>query len=286
MRQEKIDLISAIVHSDAFIVCTQIIVITVLIKIANFIIGRFADKIKNFSKDTEFTKQIDTTKHIIESAVDTVIATLGIMYVLNKLGIDIRPILTAAGILGVAVGFGAKRFVEDVISGLILILEGQIRVGDVVDIAGKIGTVEKVDIKLVQLRDMSGNVHYIRNGMIDIVTNMTRDYSYYMFDIGVAYKENLTRVFEVFKELVEDFRANFEHRDYILAPLELLGVDSLEDSAVMIKARYRTRPRMQWQVGRAFYKAIKDRFDEKGIELPFPQRTLHIEHEEKERINE
>lgn len=200
---------------------------------------------------------------------------------MNKLGIDIRPILTAAGVLGVAVGFGSKRFVEDLITGLVLILEGQIRVGDVVEIAGKLGTVEKVDIKLVVLRDMSGNVHYIRNGMIDIVTNMTRDYSYYVFDIGVAYKENLDRVYEVIKELDKDFRQNYEHKEDVYAPLELLGVDSLGDSAVVIKARYKTRPRYQWQVGRAFYKAIKDKFDEAGIEIPFPQRTLHIEHDEK-----
>ena len=281
MRQEKIDLITTIVQSDAFIVCTQIIFFALIIKAAHFIIGRFAERARNFSKDTEFIKQINTTQHLIQSAVDAVIIILGGMYILNKLGIDIRPILTAAGVLGVAVGFGSKRFVEDLITGLVLILEGQIRVGDVVEIAGKLGTVEKVDIKLVVLRDMSGNVHYKRNGMIDIVTNMTRDYSYYVFDIGVAYKENLDRVFEVIKELDKDFRQNYEHKEDVYAPLELLGVDSLGDSAVVIKARYKTRPRYQWQVGRAFYKAIKDKFDEAGIEIPFPQRTLHIEHNEK-----
>lgn len=280
MRQEKLDLITAVVQSDVFIVCAQIIFFALVIKLANFIIARFSDKIKNFSKDIEFIKQINTTQHLIQSAVDAVIIILGSMYILNKLGVDIRPILTAAGILGVAVGFGAKRFVEDLISGLVLILEGQIRVGDVVEIAGKLGTVEKVDIKLVVLRDMSGNVHYIRNGMIDIVTNMTRDYSYYVFNIGVAYKENLSHVFDVIKELDKEFRMNYEHKDDIYAPLELLGVDSLGDSAVIIKARYRTRPRFQWQIGRAFYKAIKDKFDEVGIEIPFPQRTLHIQNKE------
>lgn len=276
IRQEHLDFATKIVTSDIFIVCIQIIFFFAMIKIANFLIERFALRIKKFNSDMEFIKQVNTTKHIIESIVDTIIGIFGVIYILNKLGIDIRPILTAAGILGVAVGFGAKRFVEDVITGMVIILEGQIRVGDVVEIAGKVGTVEKVDIKLVILRDMSGNVHYIRNGMIDIVTNMTRDYSYYLFNIGVSYKENLDRVIEVLKELDKDFRINSEFKDQILEPLEMLGVDELKESTVIIKARYRTRPRYQWQIGREFNKAYKNKFDELGIEIPFPQRTVHM----------
>lgn len=280
IRQEHLDFASKIITSDFFIVAVQILFFFAMIKIANFLIERFAIRIKKFNDDMEFIKQVNTTKHIIESIVDTIIAIFGIIYILNKLGIDIRPILTAAGILGVAVGFGAKRFVEDVITGMVIILEGQIRVGDVVEIAGRVGTVEKVDIKLVVLRDMSGNVHYIRNGMIDIVTNMTRDYSYYLFNIGVSYKENLDRVIETLKELDKDFRANSECKDHIFADLEILGVDELKESTVIIKARYRTRPRYQWQIGREFNKAYKNKFDELGIEIPFPQRTLHIKKDE------
>ena len=208
---------------------------------------------------------------------DTIIIIFATMFVLNNLGIDIRPILTAAGVLGVAVGFGAKRFFEDIITGFSLLLEGQIRVGDYVEISGYQGVVEKADIKMIKLRDINGRVHYIRNGMVDIVTNYTRDYSYYVFDIGVAYKENIEYVINVLKELGENFRTTSGYKDFILEPIEILGLDKFDDSAVVIRARFKTKPMKQWEVGRAFNLRIKEKFDELGIEIPFPQTTVHIE---------
>lgn len=273
----RIELLAEIVKSKFFIVTAEIVIFTLVLNFINMLIDRFAEKIKKHNDDYEFIKQVNTIKLIIKSIVDSILTAFAVMYIFNKLGIDIRPILTAAGILGVAVGFGAKRFVEDVITGLGLILEGQIRVGDVVEIAGKLGTVEKLDIKLVVLRDISGNVHYIRNGMIDIVTNMTRDYSFYVFNIGVAYKENLDKVFQVLRDADNEFREKDEYKNDIFAPLEILGVDELADSAVIIKARYKTRPRFQWGIGRAFNKFYKDKFDESGVEIPFPQRTVHLQ---------
>lgn len=207
------------------------------------------------------------------------------MYILNGLGVDIRPILTAAGVLGVAVGFGAKRFFEDIITGMSILLEGQVRVGDYIEISGHQGVVEKVDIKLIQLRDTQGRVHYIRNGMVDTVVNYTRDYSYYVFDIGVAYKENVDNVINVLKEIDEDFRKNSKVKDYVLAPLEIFGLDSFDDSAVIIKARIRTSPIKQWEVGREFNKYIKVKFDEKGIEIPFPQRTVYLVNDNQDNQN-
>ena len=156
-------------------------------------------------------------------------------------------------------------------------LEGQIRVGDYVEIADKQGVVEKADIRMVRLRDLQGRVHYIRNAMIDVVTNYTREFSYYLFDIGVAYKENIAEVINVLKEIDEDFRKNSDVKQYILAPIEILGLDSFEDSAIIIKARIKTVPIKQWEVGRAFNLRIKEKFDELGIEIPFPQRTVHVE---------
>ena len=263
----------------------NIIIFVFFIKIANIFIEKFLDRICRFKDDFEFKKQLVTLKSIVKSIVDTIIAAFGVMYILNGLGVDIRPIPTAAGVLGVAVGFGAKRFFEDIITGMSILLEGQVRVGDYIEISGHQGVVEKVDIKLIQLRDTQGRVHYIRNGMVDTVVNYTRDYSYYVFDIGVAYKENVDNVINVLKEIDEDFRKNSKVKDYVLAPLEIFGLDSFDDSAVIIKARIRTSPIKQWEVGREFNKYIKAKFDEKGIEIPFPQRTVYLVNENQDNQN-
>lgn len=258
----------------------NIIIFACLVKIANFFIEKFMNNISKYKQDVEFKKQLITLKSIVKSIIDTIIIGFGTMYVLNGIGVDIRPILTAAGVLGVAVGFGAKRFFEDIISGLGLILEGQVRVGDYIEISGHEGTVEKVDIRLIQLRDLRGRVHYIRNGMVDTIVNYTREFSYYVFDIGVSYNENPDRVIQVLKEIDEDFRSNAVSKKYVKAPLEILGVDKFDDSAVVIRARIKTLPIKQWEVGREFNKYIKQKFDAVGIEIPFPQRTLHIVNEE------
>ena len=258
----------------------NICIFIVLIKLANFFIEKFVNKLASYKEDYEYKKQLYTLKTIAKSVVSTVLGIFALMFVLNTLGVDIRPILTAAGVLGVAVGFGAKRFVEDIISGLSLILEGQIRVGDYVDISGHEGTVEKIDIRLAKLRDLQGRVHYIRNGMIDTVVNYTREYSYYVFDIGVAYKEDVSQVIKVLESLGEEFRRTSNVRGDILAPLEILGLDKFDDSAVVIRARFKTNPTKQWAVGRAFNQEIKRKFDELGIEIPFPQRVMHLVNEQ------
>lgn len=257
----------------------NIIIFAGIVKLANFFIEKFLNRICKYKDDFEFRKQLITLKSIVKSVVDTIIVAFGVMYILNGLGVDIRPILTAAGVLGVAVGFGAKRFFEDIITGMSLILEGQVRVADYIEVAGHEGVVEKIDIKLIQLRDVHGRVHYIRNGMVDSVVNYTRDYSFYVFDIGVAYKEDIDNVINTLKEIDEEFRKTAKAKDYVLAPLEVLGVDKFDDSAVIVRARYKTAPIKQWEVGREFNKALKKKFDEKGIEIPFPQRTLHVMNE-------
>lgn len=257
----------------------NIIIFAGIVKLANFFIEKFLNRICKYKDDFEFRKQLITLNSIVKSVVDTIIVAFGVMYILNGLGVDIRPILTAAGVLGVAVGFGAKRFFEDIITGMSLILEGQVRVADYIEVAGHEGVVEKIDIKLIQLRDVHGRVHYIRNGMVDSVVNYTRDYSFYVFDIGVAYKEDIDNVINTLKEIDEEFRRTAKAKDYVLAPLEVLGVDKFDDSAVIVRARYKTAPIKQWEVGREFNKVLKKKFDEKGIEIPFPQRTLHVMNE-------
>ena len=263
------------IQSKWFQTIVNIIVFYTIIHIANLLIDKFIQKLCKYNDNFEFKKQAMTLKSIIKSVADTVIGIFAIMFILNNLGIDIRPILTAAGVLGVAVGFGAKRFFEDIITGLSLLLEGQIRVGDYIEIADRQGIVEKVDIKMVKLRDLQGRVHYIRNGMIDIVTNYTREFSYYVFDISVAYKENIAEVINILKNLGEEFRETSDLKEFILAPLEIFGLDNFGDSAIIIKARIKTTPVKQWEVGRAFNLRIKEKFDELGIEIPFPQMVVH-----------
>ena len=271
------DMLPPMFHNEFFMVLLHLLLFWGFITLSNFLIDKFTNKIVSYKNDTEFEKQINTLKLLFKSIVDTIWIVFAVIYILNMLGVDIRPLLTAAGIVGVAVGFGAKRFVEDLITGLLIMLEGQIRVGDVVEINGMKGTVEKLNIKLVVLRDLKGRVYYIRNGMIDVVTNLTRDFSYAMFDIGVAYKEDIAKVLDVLKELGDEFMNSSEYKDDILEPIEIFGLDKFDDSAVIIQARIKTKPMRQWAVLRGFNLRIKERFDELGIEFPFPQLTIHKE---------
>lgn len=240
-------------------------------------------KSKKGKDDLEFQKRADTLRSITRSILTVVVFVIAGMMILEKLGIAIGPILGAVGIIGLAVGFGAQKIVEDIISGFFILLEDQIRVNDVVIIGGTGGLVEKVNIRMVILRDLAGNVHYIRNGSIGMVTNMTKEYSRYVFDIGVAYREDTDEVVEVVKNIDEEMRQDPQFKDDILEPIEILGVDQFADSAVIIKARTKTKPIKQWAVGREFNRRLKKKFDELGIEIPFPHTTLYVGQDKKGR---
>lgn len=226
--------------------------------------------------DDEYKKRADTLSAVIGYLLSATIITLAVLTILATLEIKIGPVLAAAGVLGVAVGFGAQHLVQDVISGFFILLDDQIRVGDVVDVAGKGGLVERLNLRMVVLRDLAGNVHYVRNGKIDIVTNMTKDYSRYVFDIGVAYREDVDEVVKVIRQVDEGLRNDPAFAPDILEPIEILGLDQFADSAIIIKARTKTKPIKQWNVGREFNRRLKKRFDELGIEIPFPHLTLYM----------
>lgn len=226
--------------------------------------------------DQEYKKRADTLSSVIRHLLNVTIVLTAVIMILGEFGVKIAPILAAAGIVGVAVGFGAQHLVRDLISGFFILLEDQIRVGDVVQIAGKGGLVEKTTLRMTILRDLAGNVHYVRNGEIDVVTNMTKEYSRYIFDIGVAYREDVDEVIEVIKQVDEDLRNDPHFSGDILEPIEILGLDQFANSAVVIKARTKTKPIRQWAVGREFNRRLKKKFDEQDIEIPFPHVTLYM----------
>ncbi|RJR20048.1 MAG: mechanosensitive ion channel family protein [Nitrospiraceae bacterium] len=246
------------------------------LKVATIISTRLLTGFSERQKDAEFQKRTETLNSVVRYIMKVLILIIAAMMILREIGLDIGPVLAAAGVVGLAVGFGAQNLVQDVISGFFILLEDQIRVGDVVQIAGKGGLVEKVNLRMTILRDMSGNVHYVRNGKIDLVTNMTKEFSRYVFEIGVAYREDVDEVIKVIKQIDEDLRSDAEYRDNILEPIEILGLDQFADSAVVIKARYKTKPSEQWKTGREFNRRMKRKFDELNIEIPFPHLTLYM----------
>jgi small-conductance mechanosensitive channel len=197
------------------------------------------------------------------------------MLVFTELGISIAPILATAGVLGVAVGFGAQSLVKDYFSGLFLLLEDQIRQGDVVQAGGKAGLVEDVTLRHVRLRDYDGNVHYVPNGHIDSVTNMTREFSYAVIDVGVAYREDVDEVFSIIREVAAEIRADENFKGIVLEDVELAGVDNWADSAVVIRLRIKVVPIQQWTVKREFLRRLKYAFDARGIEIPYPHLTIY-----------
>lgn len=252
------------------------IITLILIKVVKVLSGRLAALFARQKVDVEAKKRANTLASVIRHLATVAILAVAFITVLGELGVEIGPVLAAAGIVGLAVGFGAQNLVKDVINGFFILLEDQIRVGDVVQIAGKGGVVERVNLKMTVLRDLAGNAHYVPNGSIDLVTNMTKDYSRYVFDIGVAYREDVDEVMQVIREVDQELRDDPDFGPDILEPMDIMGLDQFADSALVIKARTKTRPVRQWRVAREFNRRLKKRFDERNIEIPFPHVTLYM----------
>jgi small conductance mechanosensitive channel len=238
-----------------------------MVRLQNFLLGTDPTSVRS--------KRVKTLIPLIRSTAMTLLILVVLMVALQEVGIPVAPLLAAAGIGGLAIGFGAQSLVKDVISGFFFLIEEQVQVGDVVNVAGLGGLVEKITLRTVTLRDLAGNVHIVPHGSITTLTNMTKEFSRYVFNVGVAYREDPDEVMEVLREIGDGLAVDPEFKDDILEPLEMLGVDSFDDSAVIIKCRITTKPIQQWRVGREMNRRIKKVFDQRGIEIPFPHRTLY-----------
>jgi small conductance mechanosensitive channel len=259
----------------------MVIALLIILRVARFSISRLKKAlIRKAEKDekvdeSEAEKRIDTLTGILLGAVRVVLYTVFIIMLLGKFGIDIGPLLASAGILGLAVGFGAQELVRDYISGFFILLEDQLRAGDVAIINGTGGLVENIGLRTISLRDFSGTVHIFQNGKISSLSNMTKDWSAMVFDIGVAYKENVDQVMEIMKQVGYELQNDDEFGPDIIEPIEVFGLDSFGDSALVIKARLKTKPIQQWTIGREYRRRLKIAFDAQNIEIPFPHTTVY-----------
>jgi small-conductance mechanosensitive channel len=214
---------------------------------------------------------------LLRTTVLIVLFTIVGLIVLSELGLNIAPLLAGAGIAGIAIGFGSQALVKDVITGLFILLEDTLAVGDVVDVGNNhSGVVEAISIRAIRLRDQAGTVHTVPFSDVTTVQNLTKGYAYYVADIGVSYREDTDEVTEVVKEVAEELRHDPAFGPLMLEPLEVIGVDRFDASAVVIKVRMKTLPIRQWSVGREFNRRLKKAFDRRGIEMPFPHRTIYF----------
>jgi len=244
--------------------------------VANRLIRVFRRYMQAKAPSADEQARIDTLARVFRNSAGVVVVIVAGTLVLGELGISIAPILATAGVAGVAIGFGAQSLIKDYFTGFFLLLEDQVRQGDVVEVAGKGGLVEEVTLRYVRLRDMEGHVHYIPNGEIKLVTNRTRAYATPVVEIGVAYRENIDQVFGVMREVAAELRADARWKDRVVEDLEIIGVERWGDSAIVLRVRFKVVPPIQqWNVKREYLKRLKSAFDSRGIEIPFPQLTLH-----------
>lgn len=223
----------------------------------------------------EVEKRLNTLMGILRKTTRIVIWSIFGMIFLEKININIVPILTGAGIVGLAVGFGAQELVRDFISGFFILLEDGIRTGDVVTLNGTSGKVERIELRTITLRDSSGVVHIFQNGKINTISNMTKGWSAMVFNIGVAYKEDLTKVMQLMKQVGDSMYAEEQYKSLMLDTMEVSGLNNFGDSALEIRGRIRTKPGQQWGIGREYRKRLKEAFDEHNIEIPFPHQTVY-----------
>ncbi|MCB1933236.1 MAG: mechanosensitive ion channel family protein [Candidatus Accumulibacter sp.] len=239
------------------------------------LIRTFRIYISRSMQDGEQVQRAATLGRVFRYAASVIITLVAGVLVLAELGVSVAPILGAAGVVGVAVGFGAQSLVKDYFSGFFLLLENQIRLGDVVEAGGKSGMVEELTLRYVRMRNYDGHVHFVPNGSISSVTNMTRGFAQAVIDVGVAYRENVDQALDVMRTVGTELRADPVFAPKILDDVEIVGVDSWGDSAVILRCRFKVVAIEQWTVRREYLRRVKHAFDAAAIEIPFPHLTVY-----------
>lgn len=251
-----------------------IVVALVLLRLVKTAIERVGKRMQQRSSTLDDQKRVETLTRVLKYVANVVVLLLGALIALGTIGISIAPVLAAAGVVGLAVGFGAQSLVKDYFTGIVLLIENQIRAGDFIEVGGKSGTVENVTLRYVRMRDAHGNVHFVPNGQIDSVTNSTMDFAYAMVDVGIAYKEDVDGAIQVMQKVGTELTEDTTWGRMITEPMATFGVQELADSAVIIRVRFKTTPGDQWAIRREYNKRIKVAFDKVGIEIPFPHMTM------------
>lgn len=236
---------------------------------------RRAIKVSRFSSEESELKRENTIVAILSGSLMVILWTIASIMVLSELGIDVAPMLAAAGIAGIALGFGGQYLIKDIISGFFIIIENQFRVGDVACIDGKCGLVEEITLRMTTLRDLDGVVHHIPNGSATVISNMTKEMSRVNLNIGISYNTELDKAIKVINKVGEDMAKDKDWSDDIIEAPQFLRVDDFADSSVVIKILGETKPARQWDVTGELRKRLKIAFDKNGIEIPFPQRVMH-----------
>jgi moderate conductance mechanosensitive channel len=216
-----------------------------------------------------------TVSQLLRSVGRVVIVTIAVLLTFNVF-INIAPILAGAGILGLAISFGAQSLVRDIISGFFILVEDQFAVGDVIEAAGKNGVVEKMTMRVVILRDLEGTMHVIPNGELKVVSNRTRGWARAVVDIAVPYTEDVDRILNVVRDEAAQFSTDPIWSVQLDGPVEVLGIEELRDNSVLIRTLIKTQPGSQWNVAREFRRRLKIRFDRESIESPFQQRRVQV----------
>ena len=239
------------------------------------LLSLFRRRITSHMDNIEQVRRVETLARVFRYITTVLVSLIAGMLILSEIGVSIAPILGAAGVVGLAVGFGAQSLIKDYFTGFFLLLENQIRQGDVVDAGGKSGAVEEVTLRYVRLRDYDGIVHFIPNNLITTVSNMSRGFAFAVIDANVAYREDLDHVMRVIHRVAAELRNDEVFGPKIIAELEMAGVDKWAESAVIVRCRFKVLPLEQWNVKREFLRRLKKAFDEEGIEIPYPHLTVY-----------
>jgi small conductance mechanosensitive channel len=213
---------------------------------------------------------------LLRTAFFVLIALVLLLHTMSVMGLDLAPLLATAGVIGIAIGFGSQKLVQDVINGMFILFQDTISVGDFVEVGGHGGTVERMSVRTLELRDVSGIVHTIPFSEITTVKNWAKQFGYALLEVSVAYREDVDEVMEVLRQIGAELEADPQVGQFMLEPIDIWGVDAFADSAVIIKARIKTRPLKQFYVKRQFNRLMKRRFDELGIEIPYPHQTVYF----------
>ena len=272
-------------YAPVFSNAVRILLILVFAYIATRAVARLLLGLRNYTvkmmlksggTEYELEKRAETIENLSGKALFVLIWIIAALMILKEMNFDVRPLLAGAGVAGVAIGFGAQNIIKDVLGGLFMMMENQIRVNDIAVINGHTGLVEEINLRTTVLRGEDGAVHIFPNGVIQGLTNLTREYSYYVFNLSIAYAEDTDHVVTVLKGIADELSQEEPYRSVVLAPLEVLGVDKLADSGAVIKARFKTIPNQQWIVGREMNRRIIKRFTEAKIALPSTSPIVNV----------